>query len=203
MIVAVGTKIGQSGSIDIDRVELGEHVGQRKAYSAALRRRLLRKRWVSKDPTVEILHDVKRAADHVRVFALDKNAGHRKASASQSAQRACLAIDRMRGRLRPTGRLAAQHEWPGRGIEAVGRVRLAAGELSDCNAPRRVWQERLQKRSSAATSNASRSGTGCTSGTASPRLMRAAPAARQTRTVRLPGRAPRPGRRQSGSRVRP
>src|SRR5207237_2439873 len=80
-------------------------------------------------PALDEAHDVERGADDVFVLAQQNWLGDREALRVKAADRAELAVDRMRRRQQLAGWLAAQDVTACRRLEEVGRVRLAALEL--------------------------------------------------------------------------
>ena len=84
------------------------------------------------DAALDEVHDEEGRADDVRVLAQPVDARDGEAGGSERAHHAGFALDRVRAGEQCAGRLAAQHEGATvGGVEAVGRVGLAALELAD------------------------------------------------------------------------
>ena len=61
------------------------------------------------DMSGDVLHDVKRCADHARIGAIEERPRYRKILLMERADDAEFAVDGMRGRQQLARRLAAQH----------------------------------------------------------------------------------------------
>ena len=128
--IAAGlAEVGQSHRGDVDRVELRQPLVHRIEDLSPVFALELGQRRVPEDASLDMGHEEERRADDALVLAERQSARRGETPAFERAQDAKLALDHVGALEQPARRLAAQHVAAARGLDQVGRVRLAGGEF--------------------------------------------------------------------------
>ncbi len=122
--------VAEAHRVRIHAMQPGEHRGHVGVHRGAIRRRHAGKMRLAKHAPVHTTHDEERRADHARVVAHREHRRHRH-TAGERLHHAMLTIDRVRRRQQLAGGFLAQHVIALGGAQEIGRVRLAAFELTD------------------------------------------------------------------------
>jgi hypothetical protein len=97
-VIAGPAKIAETDGFVIDDVQCGDDRVHRVEHRRPRDRRYAGQPLVPEDAAVEMLHDVKRAADHRVVLAQRIDARHGNRRVGEGADDPELAVDRMRAR---------------------------------------------------------------------------------------------------------
>ena len=128
-IIAGFAEVGQPRRLDIDIVECRQRVDHRFISKTAFGRVRTGHCAVPDCPALDHVHDVEPAADDAIVGAQAVRLGDRKAGRVEARNNLIFAVHRMCARQQHAQRLATENIRTAFGIQPVGRVRLATGEL--------------------------------------------------------------------------
>ena len=128
-------KIAKADLFVVDRVKIGERIGQRMEKRRARLASDFRQACIPEDAAFDKIHDEERRADDIGVFAECESLWRGEADSVQRRHHLVFALDRMRGGKELSRRLAAQNVFLVRRRNEIGRIRLAALEFLDGDRP--------------------------------------------------------------------